>query len=76
MDTTNITQGYVLYNGKRYIKEETETEVILTALDVIVGYKRSVLIFSKDIEESQQIETAVAKMIKKSIVTNYLSKSA
>ncbi|MBX9999596.1 hypothetical protein H7S55_05425 [Priestia aryabhattai] len=74
MKTEEVIKELVLFRGKRYMKEETETETILTSVDRGKGGRNTVFVFTKDAELSEKTMDTVSRMISKTLITSYLTK--
>jgi hypothetical protein len=59
----------ITYRGKEWIKEETETSVILTSLEKKNG-RKVILEFTKDEEKSDQAIENFKEIMRKSIIDN------
>ncbi|MDC7781844.1 hypothetical protein [Priestia megaterium] len=73
MKTEEVIKELVLFRGKRYMKEETETETILTSVDKGKADRNTVFVFTKDAEHSDKTMETVSRMISKTLITSYLT---
>jgi hypothetical protein len=66
------TEDVILYRGRPFVRQETDTEVKLISLNRGKDGRKTVLVFTKDVELSNQTAQVVSNMIRKSIISNYL----
>lgn len=64
------TKDRITFNNKEYIYTESDNETILTSLEKTNG-RRTTLLFTKNIEQSESVEKDVVDSIKSSIIRNY-----
>ncbi|GMG75475.1 hypothetical protein ShirakiTB12_39430 [Priestia megaterium] len=73
MKTEKVVKELVLFRGKKYMKEETEMETILTSVEKDKADRNTVFVFTKDTEHSEKAMETVSKMISKTLITSYLT---
>lgn len=66
-----MKNNIVLYLGRRFVKTETDSEIILTSEEKDESNKKTTLIFTKDKNLHNETTTTIKDMIKKSILSNY-----
>lgn len=61
----------VVYLGRRFVKTETDSEIILTSEEKDENNKKTTLIFTKDKNLHNETTSTIKDMIKNSIISNY-----